>query len=238
MTEPFVSIVIPAYNEEAYIQRALLSVAAQTYPLDRLECVVVDNASTDATSKVAMDFATRHPELRLLVIAEPTVGVSQAKNRGATVAQGDILVFLDADSHMKPDLIQAVVERYQSGYPAGSIRVVADSSDLLEQGFFALMELGKVLFHVRAQMLYCDRALFLTLGGFRPELKQAEDLEFLRRVREHLHRNGGEALCHVRTSAIVTSPRRLREKPFRLSLITMFLRWLLAFVGIWRTREY
>mgnify|MGYP005846913295 CR=1 FL=1 len=236
--EPLVSVVIPARDEEAYVESALASVASQRYHLGCLECIVVDNASSDATAQVAVAFANRQPELKVSVVTEPTVGVACAKNLGARVARGRILVFLDADSQMDGDLIKHVVARYRDGSPAGSIRVAADSDDWLERAFFDLMEVGKVLFGIRSQMMYCDRALFLALGGFRPDLRVAEDLEFLRRVKAHLRHDSGGDVCHIRSSLILTSPRRLRTRPFRLGLLTLFVRWALAFVGIGRNRSY
>ena len=233
-----VSVVIPAHNEEDYVERALASVAAQRYPLERLECLVVDNASTDDTARRAQEFARRCPQLAVIVLTEPCPGVARAKNLGAGAAGGDVLIFLDADSRMDPNLVRDVAARYRSGSPAGSLRIVADSNHPLERAFFALMEVGKVWFGIRSQMMYCDRGLFLSLEGFRPDLRLAEDLEFLRRVQERVRQNGLGSVCHVRTSAIATSPRRLRTRPLHLNMLTMFARWALAFAGIGRTREY
>lgn len=218
--------------------RALASAVSQSYSLQRLECVVVDNGSTDCTAAAARTFAEEHRELATVVVTEPEAGVARAKNRGAQVARGDVVVFLDADSRMAPSLAEDVVRHYDAGSPAGSIRIVADSDDLLERGFFALMEVGKVLFGVRAQMMYCDRALFMELGGFNPELRHAEDLEFLRRVREYVRQHGRGSVCHIRSSAIATSPRRLQGGRLRNRLLVTFLRWLLAFMGIGRKWEY
>ena len=233
-----VSVVIPARNEESYIAAALASVAAQDYALDRIECVVVDNGSEDGTGAAARAYAAAHPELDIVVVGEPAAGIGRAKNRGGGAARGRVLIFLDADSRMAPSLVRMVIASHEAGDPAGSIRIVADSTDLLERGFFALMEVGKVLFGVRAQMMYCDRSLFLSLGGFRPELRQAEDLEFLRRVAERLREGGQGRVTHIRRSVIATSPRRLRGGRFRGRLIATFARWLLAFLGIGRKWEY
>lgn len=233
-----VSIIIPARNEEAYIANSLTSVLAQLYPGQMIECIVVNNDSWDETETVVMRVADDHPGRRIVVVEEPQPGVGRAKNSGARAATGEILVFLDADSWMDDTLVSDVVGRYRSGCPAGSIRIVADSADRLERGFFALLEVGKVLFGVRAQMMYCERALFLELGGFRPDLRQAEDLDFLRRARRHVRRTGRGAVCHIRSSAIATSPRRLRGGPLRRNLIVTFVRWVLASAGIGRTWEY
>jgi glycosyltransferase involved in cell wall biosynthesis len=233
-----VSVVIPARNEQEYVAHALASVTVQSYPLRSLECVVVDNGSTDGTAAAARMYADERREFPIVVVSEPESGVGRAKNRGAQVARGDIVVFLDADSRMAPSLIDDVVRHYDAGSPAGSIRIVADSDDPLERGFFALMEVGKVLFGVRAQMMYCDRALFLALGGFRPELRHAEDLELLRRVRNCVRHRRQGTVCHIRSSTIATSPRRLQGGRLRHRLVVTFVRWLLAFMGIGRKWEY
>ncbi|MGI8827503.1 MAG: glycosyltransferase [Chloroflexota bacterium] len=233
-----VSVVIPARNEEGYIASALASVAAQRYPLSDIECVVVDNGSVDQTAGAALSFANECRQLSVRVVREHETGVARAKNRGARAARGQILVFLDADSRLEASLIQDVVGEYEAGNPAGSIRIVADSDDRLERGFFGLMEVGKVLFGVRAQMMYCERTLFLELDGFLPELRHAEDLEFLQRVRKHVAEAGRGKVCHVRTSTIATSPRRLQGGRFRRNLMVTFARWLLAFAGWGREREY
>ncbi len=233
-----VTVVIPAHNEAAYVEAALASVVAQDVPLHTLECVVVDNASTDETAHVAEEFAARQVALELRVVAEPALGVARAKNRGAREATGDVLLFLDADSRMTPGLARDIANHYRAGAPAGSIRVVADSDSRVERGFFDLMELGAILFGIRSQMFYCDRALFLELGGFDETLQLAEDLEFLRRVKAHLRQKRDGVVCHIRSNAILTSPRRLRTGPYHLGAVWLFARWALAFAGIGRKREY
>ena len=233
-----ITIVIPAHNEAAYVEAALASVVTQDISLRTLECVVVDNASTDETTRVAEVFAARHAALDLRVISEPSLGVARAKNRGAGQATSDILLFLDADSRMTSGLARDIVTRYRAGAPAGSIRIIADSDSRVERGFFDLMEVGAILFDIRSQMFYCDRALFLALGGFDETLHLAEDLEFLRRVKEHLRQKGDGVVSHIRTSAILTSPRRLRTRPYHLGVAWVFARWALAFAGFGRKRDY
>lgn len=233
-----VSVVIPARDEAACVEAALTSVLAQSYPTGRLEAVVVDNASTDATARLAHTFAEQHPELAVAVVAEPIPGIARAKNRGARAATGSILLFLDADSRMAPTLVRDIVAQWRIGDPAGCVRVVADSNDPLERGFFDLMELGPVLFGIHSQMPYCDAALFRALGGFQEDLQLAEDPDFLRRARERLRREGQGTVSHIRSSTIATSPRRLRTHPHHLSILTVFVRWALAFAGIGRKRHY
>jgi glycosyltransferase involved in cell wall biosynthesis len=235
---PTVSVIIPARNEELYLESALESVATQEYPMTSLECVVVDNDSADSTGQVAADFAAVRPRLAVTIETEPIAGVGRAKNRGAEAARGAVYIFLDADSWMDPDLVGEVAAAWSAGHPAGSIRIVADSRNPVDRGFFALMEVGKVLFGIRSQMLYCDAELFRVVGGFDPAMHLAEDLDFLKRVRARVRAAGSGTVCHVRTCAIHTSPRRLRARPFHLAMVPMFARWALAFMGVGRARRY
>ncbi|GBD30120.1 Poly-beta-1,6-N-acetyl-D-glucosamine synthase [bacterium HR32] len=228
-----VSFVVPARDEAGYVGRALASVARQDWPLEEVEAVVVDNGSSDGTEQAVREFAALHPELQLQVLREPRRGRARAKNAGARAASGRWLIFLDADSVASPNLARAVLARAEAGWPAGSIRVVADSQDPLDRGFFALLEFGKQLFSIRAQMFYCRADLFAQLGGFQEDLQIAEDLEFLRRLEA-----AGLPTCHVTEAYIATSPRRLRALPLRLGMLYTFCRWALAHVGVGRRWPY
>jgi len=96
---PRFSVIVPVYNGAATIERALGSVAAQTYP--PAEIVVVDDGSTDSSAEVV----ARHlGPIRLL--RQENQGVSVARNRGAAEATGDWLAFLDADDVYLPDRLK------------------------------------------------------------------------------------------------------------------------------------
>ena len=225
------SIVIPAHDEAGYIRGALESIRAARWPLERLEVIVVDNASSDATGEVVRAYARATPELALTLLSEPAPGAAHAKNAGAARARGDILLFLDADSRLAPDLLAAVAAAVRAGEPVGCIPVIADGGDWLDRNFFRLMEFGKRLFDLRAQMFYCQRALFG--AGFDAALQLAEDQEFLTRLREQ-----GVRVGYLQETWIATSPRRLHNRPLRLGLVGMFGRWLLAHFGVGRRWRY
>lgn len=228
-----ISVIIPARNEEAFVARALRSIARQAWPLERLEAIVVDNASSDGTAAVVLQVARELAPLRIVLVEERTPGRSRAKNRGAAVAQGTLLLFLDADSVMAPTLAAEIIAHRHIGYPAGSVRVIAETTDFFDRWFFELMEIGKTSFRIRAQMLYCSREWFERSGGFDESLEIAEDREFLQRLQGR-----GVPVCHLTTSWIATSPRRLRRLPLRLGLVITFLRWLLAELGVGRHWRY
>lgn len=233
---PDLSVVIPARNEAAYIRRALESILDQTWPLDKLEVLVVDNGSTDCTAEVVRCVASQSTTLCISLVQEPWPGTARARNRGAEAARGHYLLFMDGDSWMATNLVEQVLRLANDGQPAGSIRLIADDrdgADALDRGFFRLMEFGKILFNIRAQMFYCDRSLFLAMGGFDESVIVAEDREFLARLQRMQLPVG-----HVQTSWIATSVRRLHRYPLRLGMLLTFARWAMGQAGIGRRWHY
>ena len=94
---PFVTVLIPAYNAERTIRRALRSVFAQEYPA--FEIVVVDDGSLDRTSEIVAGYG--RPEIRLLQLPK-NLGECGAMNEGISVAKGEYIAFLDADDEWLP----------------------------------------------------------------------------------------------------------------------------------------
>lgn len=94
---PTVSIIIPAYNAEAYLAEAIQSALDQTYA--DTEIIVVDDGSTDATPAIARKFSS------VRLIQQANGGVSKARNTGIAAAEGEYLQFLDADDTLLPEKI-------------------------------------------------------------------------------------------------------------------------------------
>lgn len=234
MPDPLVSVVIPARNEEALVGTALRSVAAQTHPLEEIEVVVVVNGSSDRTAEVAYGMAEElgaAPAVR--VLHEVPAGLSRAKNAGVRAARGRLVIFLDADSRMSPGLVAAVAARADAGERVASIRVVSDGPDPIDHAFFWVIEHGKRLVGTRANMFWCERALFESLGGFDEALNHAEDLDLMVRARR-----AGVRVGHLHREWIATSPRRLHAGPLRIGMFRMLGRWILGHVGIGRSWPY
>jgi glycosyltransferase involved in cell wall biosynthesis len=94
MPEPQISAIICTHNRDAYLGAAIDSLLAQSFA-GEFEVIVVDNASTDRTREVVND---RLPHPRLHYIYEPVIGLSVARNTGATTARSPILAYLDDDA--------------------------------------------------------------------------------------------------------------------------------------------
>jgi glycosyltransferase involved in cell wall biosynthesis len=233
---PDISVVLPARNEAKLLPAALASIADQTFPADRIEAIVVSNGSTDGTDEVARTIGSElaaNGGPRVTVLRSEAAGISLAKNLGVAAARGARLVFMDADSRMSPTLLATVEARASGGEEAASIRIVADGDDPIDHAFFWVIENGKRLVRTRANMFWCQRALFERLDGFDETLHHAEDLDLLLRARR-----SGVRVGHIHGEWIATSPRRLHRGPLRLGMFTMLGRWALGSAGIGRRWPY
>lgn len=104
-TEPKVSIIIPAYNAEKFIERCLDSVAAQTMP--DFECIIVDDGSTDRTGEIADEYARNNS--RFKVIHQPNGGVSVARQTGIDAATGVYTIQFDADDWVEATMLEEML---------------------------------------------------------------------------------------------------------------------------------
>src|SRR2546421_4563675 len=107
-----ISIIIPAFNEERLLGESLRHVQAAMTAFTRrgwaAELIVCDNNSTDRTAEIARAAGAT-------VVFEPVNQIARARNRGASEASGDWLVFVDADSHPTPELFAAVADEIERG---------------------------------------------------------------------------------------------------------------------------
>lgn len=104
---PKISVIIPVYNSEAYLEQCLSSVCAQT--LREFEVICVDDGSTDASVDMIKAFAQRDCRITLLTQEHKFAGA--ARNLGIAHARGEYLLFLDSDDFFQPDMLQKVYDR-------------------------------------------------------------------------------------------------------------------------------
>ena len=105
MDNPMLSIIIPVYNAEKYIERCLSSVLNQTYR--NLQIIVVDDGSTDRSRMICDSFAKDN---RVIVIHQENKGVSAARNRALRMAEGEYIGFVDADDYVLKDMAYQAVK--------------------------------------------------------------------------------------------------------------------------------
>lgn len=115
MRTPLVSIVIPAYNAEAYVREAVDSALAQTYP--NKEVIVVDDGSTDGTGAVLQSYIDKKA---IVYVRQDNKGLSSARNTGMRNARGEYIALLDSDDLFLPDKIARQVADLKA-HPADDV---------------------------------------------------------------------------------------------------------------------
>ena len=103
---PLISVIIPVYNVEKYLQRCLDSVIEQTY--QNLEIILIDDGSTDHSGKICDDYAAR--DMRIHVIHQENQGLSIARNKGLDIAKGTYIAFVDSDDYILPEMYAKMLE--------------------------------------------------------------------------------------------------------------------------------
>ncbi len=97
---PLVSIIIPAFNAELYIDETIRSVLNQSYK--NWELIIINDGSTDRTAEITNAYSCN----KIHIIHQPNMGVSRARNAGLNIAKGDFIVFLDADDILSSNFIE------------------------------------------------------------------------------------------------------------------------------------
>jgi glycosyltransferase involved in cell wall biosynthesis len=186
---PTFSVVIPTHNRAGLIQRALQSVAAQT--TTDCEIVVVDDGSADATPTVLESL--RSPIFRM-IRNERSLGVAAARNRGAAVATGELITFLDDDDELRPYALAELLARHRS-LPRSDflwggrlihemdaadrlIGIREDDWSQLPQSVDGSAFLPFVLKIATNSAFTVRRSVLEALGGFDEKLRVSEDRDF------------------------------------------------------------
>ena len=97
-----VSIIIPAYNAEKYIEQCIDSIISQTYK--NIEVIIVNDGSTDNTLAICEKYAKE--DKRIKIVKKKNEGVSKARNDGIKIATGKYIMFIDSDDYIDDDYIE------------------------------------------------------------------------------------------------------------------------------------
>ncbi|MEO0350063.1 MAG: glycosyltransferase family A protein [Cyanobacteria bacterium P01_A01_bin.15] len=185
---PAVSIIIPVFNDNKSLEICLLALTKQTYPKQCYEIIVIDNNSQEDVSLVVNRFE------QATLVHEPQPGSYIARNRGLSIAKGDIIAFTDADCMPTPTWLEHGVIRLLSqpnvGLVAGHIDLVAQDAnnpnpfelyEMLELGFPQDQFIANGHFGVTAN-LFTFSHVIKTVGNFDKSLKSGGDKQWGQRV--------------------------------------------------------
>jgi glycosyltransferase involved in cell wall biosynthesis len=194
-----ISFIIPAYNEERLLGATLdaLHVAAQSAE-ETYELIVVDDASTDATSVVAERLGAR-------VVRVAHRQIAATRNSGARAALGEWLIFVDADTVVNAAVVRSAMAALRNGAAGGGAGVGFDGvlpfyAKMLLPVFVRLFRFARL---AAGCFLFCSRAAFAAAGGFNEQLFCAEELAMSQALKRH-----GRFV--VLREQVTTSGRKLR----------------------------
>ena len=220
-----ISVVIPAHNEESYIAQTLESLKRQNYA--RFETIVVANGCGDGTAEVAKGRCDR-----LIVLSQKSLGV--ARNLGARMAKGEILVFLDADTRLEPMALRIISENFSKRDAAATLRGVPDA----ERFRYRLLYLYKNFTHCTslhrgsAGVIICWRKHFMQAGGFDEGLEVCENSELIKRLRRF------GKYKFISDASATTSMRRFEQRGFWPMFLVWAKLWVRRHFGDLHMRHY
>jgi GT2 family glycosyltransferase len=186
-TRPFVSVIVPVFDDEAALRRCLRALQAQSYPAASYEVVVVDNGGNRRLERIVRRYR------RVTLVREAAAGAYAARNRGAAVARGEVLAFTDADCIPDPTWLEksvaALEDAPRCGLVAGRIEVFARdprrprASELYESAaaFRQKDYVERWRFGATANLV-TRRDVFAQVGGFDGRLRSLGDREWGTRV--------------------------------------------------------
>ena len=112
MSEPLISVIVPLYNSERFLDRCILSIVKQSYK--NLEIILVDGGSEDGTEDICRDWMEEDKRIRYIYSTGESEGVSSSRNRGIDEATGDFITFIDSDDFISADMISHLYDMLDS----------------------------------------------------------------------------------------------------------------------------
>jgi cellulose synthase/poly-beta-1,6-N-acetylglucosamine synthase-like glycosyltransferase len=194
-----ISFVVPAHNEELLLGRTLAAIhAAARRSGHPYEIVVADDASSDRTAAVAAEHGA-------CVVPIVRRQIAAARNAGARAATGDVLIFVDADTIVSPEVVAATLAALAQGAVAGGASLRLDGripwyGRVMSAVVLMTMRIGRL---AAGCYVFCTRAAFDATGGFDERLFATEEITLSRA----LHRQGRMVILR---EAVETSGRKLR----------------------------
>jgi glycosyltransferase involved in cell wall biosynthesis len=182
MARPLVSFVVPVFNGENDIARCLRSIRKQKLPEGEYEVLILDNGSTDRTQQIMRELGFDFQVI-------PNVNVSALRNRGATMARGDYVAFVDSDVELRPHWLQGGLAVFENSavVACGCFPGVPTEATWVQQTWdlhqrrHQFAQPAPVAW-VTSMNMVVRRNDFLAVSGFNEHLKTSEDVDMCYRL--------------------------------------------------------
>ncbi|MDA3843001.1 MAG: glycosyltransferase [Candidatus Kapabacteria bacterium] len=224
--KPFVSVIIPARNEENNIEHCIDSLIKNSYPADKFEIIAVDDRSVDATAEILALLSLAHKNLKVVTISDKTLnknlrGKPGALQAGINVSSGELILLTDADCTVSPDWIETMVSVYSDdevGLVASFTNIrgnkLFDKVQAVEWIYMHTMASSgfglKILLGCFGNNLSVRKTDLDKVGGYdNIEFSVTEDLALLREIRGL----GKKAryICSTKTLATTNACKTMKE---------------------------
>lgn len=212
-----ISIVIPTYNEEENIAETITKIEKRDNEKLISEIIISDGQSTDKTVRVASDAGAT-------VVVCGKKGRSAQMNCGASIAKGQILYFLHADSIPPENFTSHILNAFKKEYASGCFRLSFDYQHwfLKANCWFTRFDVNAVRFG--DQSLFVTKDVFEKCGGFDENLLMMEDQEIIHRIKKL-------GKFSVMNAAVTTSARKYLDNGIYRMQFIFFRIWLLYYLG-------
>ena len=175
-----ISFIVPAHNEELWIGKCLASIRTTMEKLaEPYEVIVVDDASTDSTPRIA-----EHMGVRTLRVEHRKI--SAVRNAGARAARGEVFFFVDADTQVNERAVGAALGALRTGAAGGACVFEFDAPEPLWGRIihrFAVA-MGRLIRLAGGCFLFCTRQAYAATGGFSENLYAGEDIAFVQALKK------------------------------------------------------
>ena len=209
------SVVVPAYNEERHLPKTLEAIGkAAAVAGCPCELIVVDNDSRDGTRRVAESHGAK-------VAHEGVHNIATVRNTGAAMADGDVVVFIDADTLVPETLFREIASSMSSQKCFGG--AVAVEYEPFDRKWMTIYLRGwkfwgKFFNMTQGAAQFCRKSVFERLHGFDPTIFVGEDIEFYWRLSKYARQHGGR-LRFVEQPTVLTSSRRFDKMSLGRTLL-------------------
>ena len=189
--DPLVSVIIPAHNEEKFISETVNSILNQTYK--KIEIIIVDDGSKDKTLELVTNLAKKNKNIRILKFNKGH-SAAFARNKGAKIARGSILIFQDGDCIADKKLVSVVVQKINAGWDGVASRTLnVPPKTIIGRAISAQRKLRWETHTEKSKPISMDSGIlvanmkkkcFDSLGGFDEKIFYFEDADLTKRFFE------------------------------------------------------
>lgn len=189
--DDIITIIVPVYNVEKYLDKCLDSILKQTY--EKIELILIDDGSTDDSGKICDEYAKK--DSRVVALHKKNAGVSEARNIGIKNSNGKYIMFVDSDDYIERDMVEIM---YYKIIEKNADIVICDTNNVDENGkiYYKNIENEEmILDNVEALRYMLDEKIYngvcwgklykrelFTAYKFNKDIKIAEDLEVLYKI--------------------------------------------------------